>query len=542
MAINNYMARGNNPKLKKAHQEEEFTPEMLLEYKKCMEDPIYFCKNYIYIQHPTRGQQLFGLYDYQEEILNNYVNNRFNILLSARQTGKTETTAAYILWFAIFHKSKKILIVSNKSSNAMDIIERIQFAYEELPVWLKPGIDANNWNKHKCQFDNNSVIRAEATTETSGRSKSISLLYCDELAFVPEHIQEAFWSAILPTLATGGDCIISSTPNGDSDKFAELWRTAELGDSVGSEDEFGSDLKFKPKWIKWDMPPDRDENFKQAQIKLLGERQWLQEYECQFLGGGGTLLDNRIIIKREKEILGAGTSNVLFKIEDIPFFTQIKAGGTYLVGVDPATGTGSDFSVIELVEFPSMEQVMEFRSNTTRSPELYSTLKKILKFLTDNGCEILFSIENNGVGEGMLALYMVDEHFPENAELINESGKDRYGFTTTDAVKLKFANKLKTLIETGSLPIHSMRLLKELKNYARKGKAYEAKKGSTDDCVSAYLIIIRILEEMATYDDEAYQKLYALSVQDADNDWGEDDIEMVGDDEPDDNDGMAIII
>ena len=354
---------------------------------------------------------------------------------------------------------------------------------------------------------------------------------CDEFAFVPQHVQEEFWSAILPTLSTGGDCIISSTPNGDSDKFAELWRTAELGDSTQGSHE--TMLKFVPKWIKWDMPPGRDEAFKQGQMSLLGERKWLQEYECAFLGGEGTLLDNRIIIEREKEILDTGVSNVLFKLHEIPFFTQIKAGGTYLMGIDPSTGTGKDYTAIEIVEFPSLEQVMEYRSNTTSSPEIYNLIKKIIKFFTNNECEILFSVENNGVGEGIVSLYTVDEDFPEGADMIHEEGKSRLGFTTSDTVKLKYANKLKMLIEARQLKINSMTLLKELKNFARSGKTYNAKSGSTDDCISAYLIILRILDDLADYDERAYEKLYALAVDDTD-DWSVNDIELI-DDEFDDS-------
>lgn len=514
------MAR--NTKLKKAHTEEGYTKEMLLEFQRCKKDVKYFCRNYVYIKHPIRGQILFALYGYQEEVLDNYVNNRLNILLSARQTGKTETTGAYILWYAIFNPSKEILIASNKSSNAMDIISKIQNAYEELPSWLKPGINRDNWNKHTCEFDNKSIIRAEATSINSGRGKAISLLYCDEFAFVPRHVQEEFWASILPTLSTGGDCIISSTPNGDSDKFAELWRKAELGDEIQAQSNFK--MRFIPKWIKWDMPPGRDGTFKEEQTLLLGERKWLQEYECEFLGGEGTLLDNRIMIKREKEIMSSGR-NVLFTVHDVPFFKQIQGGGTYLMGVDPSTGTGKDYTTIEIVEFPSMEQVMEYRSNTTRSPEIWTLMKNILRFFNNNDCEVMFSVENNGVGEGIIALYSVDEELSERSTMIHEEGKARFGFTTTDVVKLKYANKLKMLIETNSMVIHSTVLIKELKNFARSGKTYNAKSGSTDDCISAYLIIIRILDDLSDNDPVAWEKLYALSVE-VDDSWSNEDIDM----------------
>lgn len=250
-------------------------------------------------------------------------------------------------------------------------------------------------------------------------------------------------------------------------------------------------------------------------------------HNCEFLGGEGTLMDNRILIKREKEIVAAG-SNVLFTIHDVPFFVPIKQGSTYLMGVDPSTGTGRDFTTIEIVEFPSMTQVMEYRSNSTRSPEIYALMKNIIQFFVNNNCEIYFSVENNGVGEGIISLYSVDEDIPDSAIMIHEEGKSRYGFTTTDSTKLKYANKLKMLVETDSIIIHSMTLLKELKNFARSGKTYNAKSGSTDDCISAYLIIIRILDDLSENNEEAYEKLYALAVDDGDA-WTNDDIEMHGD-------------
>ncbi len=263
-----------NPRLKKSGTVEEYTPEMIAEIRKCKLDPAYFARNYVMIKHAKRGKIKFALYPYQEEMLQMYKDNRYNIILSARQTGKTETTCAFLLWFAIFHSDKTILVVSNKSSNAKEMIGKIQYAYEELPNWLKPGIDADSWNKHECKFENKSRIIAQGTSTDSGRGLSISLLYCDEFAFVRPHIQAEFWDSISPTLATGGACIISSTPNGDSNLFAELWRKATLGGL--SED----DAPFKSKHVPWDAPPGRDEKFKRQQIAILGERKWRQEYEC----------------------------------------------------------------------------------------------------------------------------------------------------------------------------------------------------------------------------------------------------------------------
>jgi hypothetical protein len=535
MAINITMARGNK-NLKKANEATAYTHEQMVEFMKCREDPVYFCRNYVYIKHPSLGQILFDLYDYQEEMIRNYQQHKYNIVLSARQTGKTETTAAYLLWYSIFQKSKTVLIASRSSGHAMEIIERIQNAYEELPNWLKPGIDPNTWNKHNCKFENKSQIIAQATSENTGRGFSVSLLYCDEFAFVPYHVQKGFWQSIYPSLTAGEGCIISSTPNGDSDLFAELWRKSELEAEADQltrheikdklEDEDNDEvIKFHAKWIKWDMPPGRGEAFKKEKIHILGERAWLQEYKCEFLGGEGTLLDNKVLIDREKQITDSG-QNVLFWIKDFPFFSQIKAGGKYIIGVDPSSGVGDDYSVIEVFEFPSLVQVCEYRTNNTRPAEMYGKLKALIKFLTNADCEIFFSIERNGVGEGMIALWENDVDFPERAEMFHDEGKNKYGFYTTDVIKLSLSTKLKMLHETNSISINSTIMIKELKNYVRRGRAYEARPGMTDDCVSALLIVIRVLEELAESSDEAHRKLYPVSIS-TDNDWSEDEIHVI---------------
>ncbi len=265
------------PGIKRANQEVGYTQEQMIELYKCSIDPIYFITTYVKIRHPKHGQIKFNLHDYQRDMVMRYKNNRFNILLSARQTGKTETSCAYLLWYAIFHPDKTVLIASNKSSNAMELIGKIQYAYEELPNWLKPGIDDTNWNKHTCTFDNKSRIVASATSKDSGRGLAISLIYCDELAFVAPHVQVEFWDSILPTISTGGAMIITSTPNGDSNLFARTW----FNSISKTPEELAADPNaFIPLHVKWNQPPGRDDDFKKQFMDKLGERKWRQEFEC----------------------------------------------------------------------------------------------------------------------------------------------------------------------------------------------------------------------------------------------------------------------
>ncbi|PPD55685.1 MAG: hypothetical protein CTY12_00065 [Methylotenera sp.] len=192
-------------------------------------------------------------------------------------THNTATSMAYLLWYAMFNFEKTILIASNKNDNAMECIYRIRFMYERLPHWLKPGLTDDGWNKHSVGFDNASRILSVATSENSGRGFAISLLYCDEFAFVRDTVQQEFWTSMAPTLATGGSCIITSTPNGDANIFAQLWRGANIPQTADSE--VGSN-GFLPIEVKWDEPPGRDAKFREEEIAKIGELRWKQEYEC----------------------------------------------------------------------------------------------------------------------------------------------------------------------------------------------------------------------------------------------------------------------
>lgn len=520
------MARGN-PGLKKANVDTQYTVEQLRELARCAKDPIYFIKNYIKIKHPKRGKINFNLYDYQEELVKMYMENRFNIILSARQTGKTETSCAFLLWYAIFHSDKTVLIASNKSSNAMELIGKIRYAYEELPEWLKPGIDADNWNKHTCSFDNKSRIVSTTTSKDSGRGLSISLIYCDELAFVKPHVQEEFWDSILPTISTGGAMIITSTPNGDSNLFARMWFAA-----IGKEPEEREEDSFVPLHVKWDQPPGRDEKFRRTMIDKLGERKWQQEFECLFISSDHTLFDSFDITQAEMAAKRRVEEFTKFDNKDVPnyvpsypfrvsghkFWKKLDPSKTYIVGVDPATGSGEDYTVFQVFEFPSLIQVLEYRTNTMSSPVAYTQLKNLLKFLESYTHDVYFSIENNGVGNGMISLYEADEDAPRHAHFVSESGSTKLGMFTTGQSKMRSALKFKELFERGQMTLNSPMLFHEMKNYVRKDGAYAANTGAHDDTISAILIVIRILQEISSYDDNAYAKMYTVEA----------DIEMEG--------------
>ena len=317
---------------------------------------------------------------------------------------------------------------------------------------------------------------------------------CDELAFVNPRIQRAFWSSISPTLSTGGSAIITSTPNGDQGLFAELWRSAEM--NIG---------EFSHLYVPWDAPPGRGEKFKNKMIAEQGEQKWKQEFECQFISSDALLVSSLFLQQLTEEILKYPLKK---EVQKVKFWDDIHAKKSYIMGIDPSTGSGNDFSVISIFSFPELIQVAEYRSNTMITNKLYKIVKNLLLFMESKGCEVYWSFENNGVGEGMLALYENDEEQPES-QLVDDPKSKRRGMVTTSKNKMASCVTLKQLLENRTMHIRSPILLKELKSFARHAGSYAAQTGSTDDCVSAFLIVIRILQEVASYDDLAFDKLYS---------------------------------
>lgn len=497
------MSRQQNPFLKKANAQHGYTAEQVLELEKCMADPVYFVNMYCMLQHATKGAMPFKAYPYQQKLLQTFLKHRQVIVLSARQTGKSWTAGAFLLWHAIFHFEQTIMVLSNKDRNAMEMIFRIRFIYERLPMWLKPGLMDDGWNKHDVGFDNGSRIKSNPTSEDSARGFGASLLFLDEFAFVRDGVQEQFWGAVSPTFSTGGKCIICSTPNGDTNTFAQLWRGAQIPGQFNSE--IGSN-GFVPQQVAWNEPPGRDEQFKAEEIAKIGETRWLQEYECRFLSSDPLLIDTIALENLTAQLRDVKPIGIL---DEITFYKQPTPGSTILVGVDPATGNGEDYTSIEAYEFPSMEQIAEFRSNTTSTVTAYFKLKKLLKAFERAQCAVYFSVESNGVGEGIISLYEADEMPPESAEFISETGQNKRGMTTTGKSKMKACVAFKEMVERSVIHLRSKHLLEEAKNFVRKAGSYGAKKGSTDDLIMGSLIVIRLLEEISSFDQDAYDKLHS---------------------------------
>ncbi len=493
--------------IKKANRKETFTEEQIADLLACM-DPdtgyLHFSRKFAYIQHPTKGKLLFDPYEYQLGLMDSYHSFRFNINMMPRQTGKTTCAAIYLAWFAMFNPDQTILIAAHKYTGAQEIMSRIRFVYETCPDHIRAGV--TSYNKGSIEFENGSRIVSQTTTGNTGRGMSISLLYCDEFAFVQPNIAEEFWTSISPTLATGGRAIITSTPNSDEDTFATIWKQAENKfDDHGNEQELGTN-GFHSFVAEWHEHPDRDDEWKAAEIGRIGEEKFRREYGCEFLVFDETLINSLKLAAME------GGSPIL-NMGQTRWYKKPTNQYTYCIALDPSMGTGGDHAAIQVFELPSYEQVAEWQHNQTAIPGQIRVLADICKYIeqeTNNAQGIYWSVENNGLGEA--ALIVINDYGEENipglfvSEPIRKGHvrKFRKGFNTTHSTKVTACSRLKTMIENDKMIIHSKPFISELKGFIATGSSYQAKSGASDDLISATLLSLRMMTVLKDWDPRVY--------------------------------------
>ena len=463
--------------VKRPNEELEYSQENIVELHKCTKDVLYFLK-YVKIVSLDFGEIFFKPHDYQYELIEKFQKHRFNIALASRQCGKTTIVAAFVLWYAIFNRDKVIGIVSNKESSAKNILARLKRMYESLPVWLKPGV--TEYAKTAITFDNGTKIIVSATSADAFRGESINILVCDEFAFVPAHQAEEFWAANYPTISSSKEAkvIIISTPNGMFNIFHRIYTGAELGHNT-----------FEFTKISWERVPGRDDIWAAEQLANLGPQQFAQEFAVEFLGSNNTVIDVEIL----DHLLGSDIDPISIELDKrLKLYDKPKEDCMYVLGVDPAKGTGENYSVIQILKLNSidpvsMEQVGVFRDNNTDVYQFSEIIDRLS--LIYNRAYIM--IENNGEGSAVVSRLWWDF---ENEGLVNTGSKTvNLGVRSTRSSKQKSVLLMKKLIEDGSIKLVDRNTIEELASFVEeKGKFFG--KGRNDDCVSALYWALYILE------------------------------------------------
>lgn len=488
--------------VKKPHVSVPMTEQEVMEFALSADPtngPLYFMDHFFYIQHPTKGRMLYHPFPYQVDLIHTYHNYRYSVSLLPRQTGKSTSAAGYLLWYAMFVPDSTILIAAHKYTGAQEIMQRIRYAYENCPDHIRAGV--TSYNKGSIEFENGSRIVSQTTTETTGRGMSITLLYSDEFAYVRPTIAKEFWTSIAPTLATGGKAIITSTPNSDEDQFALIWKQAnKCVDEFGNETELGVN-GFKAYRAYWRDHPDRDDVWAAQQRAQLGEERFRREMDCEFI------IDDETLIASTK-LFELDGIEPLYKHGQVRWYQKPQKGKTYVVALDPSLGTGSDPAAIQVFEAETTTQVAEWRHNKTPVTQQVRILADICKYINEeigSPQSIYYSVENNTLGEA--AIISIAEYGEEliPGTFMSESKamgghRQRRGFNTTHKTKLAACAKLKSLIETARMKINSKLLVSELKTFVAAGNSFAAKVGETDDLVMSTILIVRILQELQSYD------------------------------------------
>lgn len=499
--------------IKKANVAYKWTNSQLEELMQCGDPetgPQYFLNNFFYIQHPTQGKIPYKAFNYQDELLESYHTHRFSVNMLGRQMGKTTTAVGYLLWYAMFVDNSTILIAAHKYTGAQEIMQRLRYAYETCPDHIRAGV--TSYNKQSIEFENGSRIVAQTTTETTGRGMSVSMLYCDEFAYVEPNIAVEFWTSISPTLATGGKAIITSTPNSDEDQFAQIWNEANKRfDEYGNETELGKN-GFYPYMAVWHQHPDRDETWANEERSRVGVERFEREHECKFLIFDETLINSISLSNLE------GIDPVM-KMGQARWYKKIDPASTYIISLDPSLGTGGDYAAIQILELPSLHQVGEWHHNMTPVQAQARILRDLLKYIDERCSEagvtssIYYSVENNSVGEAALVAIneLGEETFPGLflSEPIKKGHVRRFrkGFNTTHSAKINACAKLKQLIESKQLNLYSKSLISELKTYVASGITFKAKTGQHDDLVASLLLAMRMVLILQDWDPTIYEKM-----------------------------------
>jgi hypothetical protein len=447
------------------------------EFVKCATDPAYFMRKYYMIQHPKRGRIQFTLYPFQEKVLKLLQNNEYTITNKSRQLGISTLVSAYSLWLMLFHRDKNVLAIATKQETAKNIVTKIRFAYQSLPNWLK--IKTVEDNRLSLRLANGSQVKAVAASPDAGRSEAVSLLILDEAAFI-ENIDIIF-TAAQQTLATGGQCIAVSTPNGTGNWFHKTFSASQL-----------SENKFLPISLPWTVHPERNQTWRDEQDKILGIRAAAQECDCSFTTSGETVIEPTILnwIESntiEEPIEKRGMDGNLWIWEPVDY------NKNYAVIADVARGDGKDYSAFHIVDIESNTQVGEYKGQIgTRE---YGNL--LVGIATEYN-DALLVIENNNIGwdvvqtaieRGYRNLYYSpsSDLALTNVEMylnkFNSGNGMVPGFCTNLKTRPLVISKLISYLNERTLIIKSKRTLSELRTFIWKNGRAQAMDSYNDDLV-----------------------------------------------------------
>lgn len=418
----------------------------------------------------------------------------------------TTTAVAIILHYVLFQaEPKTVALLANKGEGAREIMSRLQLAYENLPKWLQQGV--KTWNKGSIHLENECKVITGTTTSSSLRGKSLNFLYIDEAAFIDVGWDD-FFGAVYPTLSTDPDyrLFLTSTPNG-LNHFYKIWDGAVKGKNG-----------YAHVLVTWDKVPGRGQAWKEKTLQAINfdEEKFAQEYECEFQGSSGTLLDSntlKSLVWQDPINQGDKKTNLplppVAQILETRIYEKPEPSGIYVQVVDVSRGKGIDFSAIAVMRVDKMpyRQVATYRSNLITPVDYAEVVYELGKYYN----EALTMVEINDIG-GQVSDILIDAYDYDNVIYTAGSGKggkkisggfghnvDR-GIRTTKTVKAIGCSGLKMLITQSQMIVNDFQTIEELSRFSKKGTSYEAEVGFHDDTVMCLVLFSWLAQQ--TYFEE----------------------------------------
>ena len=493
--------------------------EQVDEIMKCGEDPIYFIRKYLYIQHPLKGRLPFDLYPFQEECVEAFLNYKFTIALKSRQLGMSTTISAYCLWMAMFRRDANILIMATKLDVSKFMIQKIRTTFKMLPAWMLNLLDLKEPEAESVKyikFNNGGKITAIPTSVDAGRGEAVTLLVVDEAAHV-ENFQE-LWLGLYPTLSTGGRAIIFSTPKGKN-FFYQMWAEADTG--VLEEGKVGQHCKgvgkngFHGIKLPWFVHPERDEKWFEEQAKPMDARGIAQELLCGFEGSTLTFFSQACIdYVRNLSQTPIGFTGPNSKGQDLHIWKTSVPDHKYVISADVARGDAEDYSTFHVFDTNTSEVVAEYMGKIP--PDRFG------EWLVEIGKRYntaLIVNEKNTVGIAT-AIKLRDAEYPnvyydldlQDKMLImtpDEKKDVLPGFTISPKNREKILENLEQVIRNQQLKIYSLRFVSQMETFIWNGKRGQALKKRHDDLIMAMAIGLQIFTPSAA--QEGYLGMQAAS-------------------------------
>ncbi len=489
-----------NPNVKRDGVLQEWTPNLLQEYKKCMDNPIYFVETYVKVISLDDGMVPFVLYPYQRKMFEQFQENRFSVVLACRQSGKSISACAYLLWYVLFNPEKTVAILANKGATAREMLNRITLMLENIPFFLQPGSKA--LNKGSLEFSNNSRILAAATSGSSIRGMSVNLLYLDEFAFVERAAE--FYTSTYPVISAGRDTkvIVTSTANGIGNQFHKIWE--------GSVQEINEFKSFRVDW--WDVP-NRDEDWKLQTISNTSQLQFDQEFGNTFFGTGDTLVNAETLLNLRAKPAKRYMEGGLLKIYEEP-----QKDHDYIMTVDVSKGRGQDYSTFTLIDISvrPFAQVAVYRNNTI-SPLLFPNI--IYKYAKPYN-DAYVVVESNDQG-GVVCNGLYHDLEYENVHVESSVKANAIGIEINRKTKRLGCSAIKDILETNRLTINDDATILEISTFEAKGQSYEASDGNHDDLMMnlvlfGYFVSTQYFSDMT--DINLKQMMFQQKMQEIEND------------------------